>query len=681
MTRSEPRRRKGARGLSGSLVSATLLCWLSLFSIAETAAAQSHPVIEAGRDDDIRALFVPYRWGRDVGAFRFETLRIRETEIRLGLSKDGLEHFAVLRHRDAAGTPTPSFAVMVEASDPEARAAFDLLIAAIARNDDGDFWRETAAIVERDEAAAEVHLPWAVDGILACALLLLWLLVLTLRSLETGEGLSRRRTLLLLGLVTVGAGLLRIGLSPETFLAAWPYTRTLHIQRAVYEGPGAHLLTAHFGLVWSKVDVSRGLGLFFGLITPLALFAHGRWLLGSARRGLFGAFIVATIPLHVRFSHSEVAFMPSIVLSSMLFASAHLALRDPRWSLRITSLLVCAPLTAAVIMARPLNVIFLPLLFGAVLWLSQDADRRMRIAVVAVVSVVGFAATVLYFWSEYGEEVHDAVDPELIKEAVLLLVDPIRNTLISPYATPTGAALLAIWAVKTQWRTERKRLIFLLVWLALFFVTHAYVVPAAPAMQARYHLHLLVPFVFLAAIGLEHLMMKDRPKWTLAAFVYLGLAPAIHYSFITDLDFNDQHEHAFLEAAAEQVEEHCTIVEYTSENFAPRWLRMAEVLDSGTTRSRWVSTPMAFEDGELTAESRSVLAEPPECLYYYEGLSCFGNKELGEPIEAGCTALRRSMNWQPVSSTDFQNRPYDGTLGTGLRSDERVTLTLYRASQ
>lgn len=665
MPRSRPRPR---------YLVASSLAALALLACAPSASAQVHPVIEAGRDGDIRALFAPHRWRQDVDGFQFETLQIRETEFRVGLERDGQRHDAVFRHHEQEGTRTPSFAVTIETSDPEGRAALETLIAAVQANDDGHFWRREAGAIPR-EVYRPTEAPWYGDGLFLFGLLVLWLLVLTLRSLEG----HARRTLFLLALCTVSGGLLRWAIAPETFLGAWPYTRITHIQRILFEGPATFALSSHLGATWPRVEMARASGLFFAALTPVALFTHGRWLLGSARRGLLAAFIVAALPLHVRFSHSEVAFIPSIVLSCALFASAHLALRDTRRFFRFTALLACAPLAAAVMLARPLNLIFLPLFAVAVVWLCRDADRRMRAALVVVVSAASAAVTVIYFWSQYGEQVHSAAESNLLGEALALLVDPQRNTLISPYATPTGATLLALWAVKVRWRRERPRLLFLLIWLALFFVTHAYVVPQEPAMQARYHLHLLVPFVFLVAMGLERLVEVGRRPWTVLAFAYLGLACGLHYSFVTDVDFNDTQEHIFIAEARSRVEPGCSIIEYSTPGIGPRWGRVGEEIAAGHFSQRWISLPITVDDDEVTVANREALEDPPACLFFYEGLSCYGNKEPDQPIAPECDELRGQLTWEPVLSTEFESRLYDRNLSLGVEPGDPITLTLYRA--
>ena len=75
--------------------------------------------------------------------------------------------------------------------------------------------------------------------------------------------------------------------------------------------------------------------------------------------------------------------------------------------------------------------------------------------------------------------------------------------------------LLLVFGGVAAWRSGRRaRVGFRVAWRLGFFLTHAYVLPGNVAMQARYHLHLVVPAVFLAALGLEALWMhRPRLAW------------------------------------------------------------------------------------------------------------------------------------------------------------------------
>jgi hypothetical protein len=97
-------------------------------------------------------------------------------------------------------------------------------------------------------------------------------------------------------------------------------------------------------------------------------------------------------------------------------------------------------------------------------------------------------------------------------------------------------------------------------------------------------------------------------------------------------------------------------------------------------RARFVSiTTERDEDGDkLSADALEALHRPPECLYFYAGLPCFGMKARELPVAPACEAILGYQTPVEVARVEFQSRPYDENLSDGLWGGEQIRLVLYR---
>lgn len=620
---------------------------------ASSALAQTIPVIEPGREADVQSLFAPHALGDEIAGWRFESIDIDRYVIRVGVIRGDERREMELSHPGRTRGRTTSFAVEL---DDDPGPALDALLAALERNDAGDFWRAEAQpdpVMDMRRVAGASSL--VTDGILWSLLLFAWIVVLAFHA-SRGAPFERRY---LIALVAVAA-FVRALLSPHMLLGAWIYSRSTDLQRWIWDSPTLGWLAADDTL--AQVDVMMATGFVYAIVTPLAVFAHGRWILDSPRRGLIAAFVLAALPLHVRFSYSEVAFIPSIVLSSTLFATTHFALRS-RGVWRVVATFVCVPLTIAVVTARPLNVLFLPLVAWVIVRFAPNDDaptKRTRAILGASIGISGLFAAASIMWARFSENVRDGLDVEVLSDAFGLLFDLRRNTFINASMTPVLLVALACWGAWMLRHRERGRLAFLGAWIAIFFVTHAYVVPKAPEMQARYHLHLVVPFALIVAASAHELMKRQR--WGAWVFCgYVALSPLLHGAFIRDIAFNDHRELAFARSFVEVVPEGCTIREHPGPA-GPDDLRVRRIgteIHHGQRRLRW--------------------PEASECVWYFESLACVASKDPDEELDPACVELRRSESWELVRETSFESRIYDGNLARGLREGDIVTLSLYRA--
>ncbi len=640
------------------------------------------PVIEAGREQEVLALFAPYGLGDEVRpGWRLSDVRIEQTRIVARLAgPDEAEVEVRLEHPDEAEdarAETRSFAVGWQGEAEAARAVAE----AVARNDRGRFWRMQARVRPDPEQAlawSRGSRAWVFDGTLWLLVGLVLLLGLVRRQLEDAP----RGAPAVLAACTLAGAAYRVWLAPETMLGAWPYSRTVPLVRSIWEGPGLATLSSWSGPI-EYFDFATTLTLLFALVTPLAVFAHARALLGDGRAAVAAAVVVAALPVHVRFSHSEVEFVPSIVLSSLTFALIHTAVKDRNALWRAVAAVGTPLVAAGTFVTRPLNLLFVPLFLLAAVAMHRDArpPRGRRVLLSVLVLVAATASVALHFVHYYSDQVREGASPQVLVQALEAFFSLRWNTLIHPGITPPVLLLLAVLGAWWWWRRDRRLVVFLSGWLAAFFVTHAYVLPQQPAMQARYHLHLVAPFVLLAALGAVELLRRNRRAGAFA-LACVVVAPLLHADFVTDVAFGDQREYAFVRRTQPLVPEGCTVLEHTGPGTGDhdaRYGRLGAVLDGFVERRRWPVQPMGAPEGSpdpLRPEARAAL-EAGGCVYYYEGIPCWSTRAPGEPIARACAAMRALLPLDLVASERFENRFYDGNLDPRV---PEVELRLYRVT-
>jgi hypothetical protein len=626
--------------------------WIGL---APPVFAQAY-AIGPGHEARVLALFAPYTLGGEVTAgHRLWGVAIERTRVKITLrAVDGSDATLTLQHPDEtvrSDARTASFAVVFgDEPGSGAVAARRALTAAITRHDAGGFWEATAGTTT--ERTSPVH-----DGLLQIALLALLSCFLAARLLA---GESRRLAAGLAGTALAGA-LVRLALSPQTFLGAWPWSRLYPHARAVAEGPWLTALAEYTGRTVYLTDVMLWTSFAYAALMPIALFAHATYLLRDARAGLAAAFAVAFLPQHIRFSISEDGFVGSLLLTSLAFALIHGFLRDRSRAVRWVLLLVLPAVLYPGYLLRPLNILFIVVYAAAILVLHGESAPRVRRGVaLAVVLAVGAAALVRFF-AQHEQTVSQLTPLAWFVNVVRVLVVPWLLVLTDPTRTPPALLVLAVVGAVLAWRAGERRLVaYLLGWLLLFVVAHAVVVQ--DSMQARYHMHLVVPFLLLGALGATRLDTRYRP-WLVLAGLSIAAAPWLHHRFLADVDYTEQHEYAFVHRARDVVPEGCTVLEYTGGLRDGNELRFARIgqlaRTDGARRFLAVGVFPDGQTGEDQPELDALLADPPRCLYLYEGLACSAWRAPGEDYASGCLALRARLRATPVSVASAPARLYD----------------------
>jgi hypothetical protein len=679
-------------------------------------AAASRPVIIPGREDEILSLLEPHNLGDELSpGWTLHSFSIEIATIELWIAGPEQAYAKVTldhpKHAPPRAQETAGFALKIVDRPPGSEAAIDELVATLERNDDGSFWGRKVAHTDRqpfglwseirDPEAREVW-RWASDGIVLLGALTFALVLLVVHKLRGAEPWMKWT---LLAIVLTGAAL-RLGLTPEAPLAPWSYTRFLISARLIYEGP--LLGELHPEPVW-MTDTILHSTLALSLLAPLSVYVHARYLLSDHRAALIVAGVLAFLPLHLRFSHSDAAFIPSITVSSFVFTLIHVAMREPnKWLGWLAVAVIGFPL-ALVYQVRPLNIMYFPLLIGTMFvncGVYEDKPRvdRWRTGIVCVIlTAVTFLGGVPWLLASYADKVGEGLQLHTLVLAAQVMFHPTMNALLNPVFTPPGLTLLALLGVVDLRRRGKGPLVwFLVLWLLGFLVAHAYFIPQSPYMQARYHLHLIVPFMLLAACGAEAALrwlasQRERHAWlagrryqaAIAALVaYVVASPLIHLHAVRYVEFNEVQEWRFVHSLRDEIPPECSVIEYVGFGASPRLPRVGSYTEGGALKTSWrvLSIPLDSHEANLTQHEvelpedvRAALEDPPECLYWYEGLLCYGFKPPGLDKAPGCALIESFVDLEEVAATSFASVPYDEILAGGLEDADRVELRLYRA--
>lgn len=662
------------------------------------------PVIEEHREADVVRLFRAHPPGSyPTPGWRLMELTIRPRSIDVRVDGPaGRAARMTLRHLDDVARPaerSASFAVVRHCGgDAEGERALDVLIADLVRSDRGRFWRTRSVVLndgtESGRAVTEAA-GWLQDGVLVLGFLLLVLAMVLARSLREEPRSAR----LALAAIVLAAALYRLAISVPTTMDVWPYSRLLSMPRLLFTSPILAAVSARSGLRVYLSDLVLAYTFGAALLAPVALFPHAKALLRDTRAALWATAVIAVLPAHIRFSHSDTGFIPSAVYASMTFALISQGLRDPSRAWRLAALLATPWLMLITLEQRALNTLF-PALYLAQIWLLQppEVPRMRRALLSAVVALTAGAFLLGGFVEKNHGLIAEGLRVQTLLEAARGLARPRFNTLIHVGVTPPLALALALLGVAALWRQGTRRLAaFLVAWMAMFYVANSVVVPGTVEMQSRYHLHLAAPFALAVGWGARTLVevrAARAPRMggrAVAAAIgaYLACVPWMHLAYERRTDFNDLREYEFVRAVRARVPRGCTVLEHGAPETAHdlRFARMGRVLDRGTLRSEFrpVLVTAARPTGTgarydpLLPSVRVLLDDPPDCLMVYRGLPCAGVKAPREPIAPACEDLLVAAPMDLVARARFASRPYDENVSQGvMHLRVGIELGLYR---
>ncbi len=615
------------------------------------------PVILRGRESAVEHLFDPYKDGQEVApGWRLGDIHIQKSAIEVDLHGEGADaKLQLLPLQDAKpdSLRSQSFATLL-VGPAAANDAAKRLSAAIAQNDRGGFWSQPSTPPAPPPSVWSQVRRLLTDAVLFTALAIIGLF-LHLRSAL--RPLPRQATWLLIAIV-VGGTVLRALISVPIIMNGWPYMRIVPAVRIMADGIIFPWILRVTGTHIAVFDAMFHFDFLVACLTPAAIFAHARYVLGDWRSAMAAAALMAVLPLHIRFSHADTELILTLGLSSLSFLALYASMRAERardrWLAR--PVLLIAGITSYFV--RPEAVALAGVDMGAIL-LTAGVGIPLRRRLVAAGIV--FASAIYLFASQgnaFFDRVQDAGEHNIFLIGIQSIVDPQLNPIIDPWITPP--LLLALMFIGL-WRLLAERLrgkaLYLTGWLVgMFFV---YYVHGIPAMQARYHLSLATPFVLLAAASTPWILSWQR-AW-LRWLVILGVlaSPILHLNFERDVDYTELHEFQFVRAAAKQVPDGCTVVEYAptrdpqhqQTHLHGRWDAVGRDINENGMTQRW---PIVDAEDWL----QNPPAEMPKCVYYYDGLTCRSHRPVDLPLAPMCTAFR-AMSRETVASATLPFRFYD----------------------
>ncbi len=443
--------------------------------------------------------------------------------------------------------------------------------------------------------------------------IIVWLLLLARHQLRSASRLTRWG---FVGFVVLGAAW-RVWLSPMIAATAWSWSRESPLPLLLSRGPVLGLLAEYApGPLWFD-DVVHIVHLVLACLTPIALFAHGAALLKDPRTAVIAAGLLAMSPHHIRFAATDAYFIPSLWLSSSAFAAVYAVASARRWFSQAAAIVALLLLTWLTLAARPLNILFVPLLLVSA-WMASEGkkDARGRLLVIAACILAPGLARLYSMLTVQTQSVSQGLSLSTLTDGIRLLFRPTHNPMTAWALTPPLWTPLIAWGAWLTWRADRRRAAFLLAWLFGFILAHGVVVPENPGMNARYQLHALAPMVLLAAPAarrLAELLWTARPGGRVAAVVFgltLIVAPLLHRPAIEDTTAYVQQEHLFYAQVRALASDRCVVIERLRPRslgeVTPRAPRLAQHI--GGRGPRWRSIALSQE--VETAMSNGVGSAP-----------------------------------------------------------------------
>lgn len=661
----------------------SLLAVVLVVSAAAPTAAQS-PVIGPGREAEVVALLAPQGLGDEVvPGVRLAGVSIERESIVISFEGDGAQAQVVLVHPSAPGAPSRrslSFAIRVQGQGRALEAA-ERVAASVERNDRTPFWRVTASNAGQAGPASTAPAGGLDAGVWASLGLVLFALAFARdrRALgaahRRGEEPAPWAVYGLLAGVTLVAVVLRLWLSPETLLGAWPFTRESALAEALLASRALHGLCAGFACSVTRFELTSDATLTLASLTPAAVYLLARALGFDSKASIVSALALACLPLHVRFSRSEVAFIPSLLYGSLFFVQLLATLRartSVGAALSLVLTLAWAPLALS---ARPLDLSLAPLALALVAFTPLSRRRAARRWMVGVaLASVAFVVAADHLFAHFGSQVSEGLSPRILRDAAVTLFSD-HDTLLNPSITPPALPALALLGVLWLGRTRPRVAVWLGAWLGLLYVAHAYVVPREVAMQARYQLHLAVAFCLLVGAGVAA-ASRRHPRALAPLCLLLSLSPELARPFLEDVAFDSQRELSFVREAAASLEPGATVLEYDGGQ-GLRFGRLLQRLEGDRLRSgvRSVAVDVSGDADHFDADVvRRARGSGP--LYVYTGLPCLGLP--GGPPPTVCERLARALPMEERLVRRFGHRAYDENIAPHLAPGEPITLRLYR---
>lgn len=683
------------------------------------------PIVEPGRDRDLRALFAPHVAGEALAGVPgavFRSLTVSGSSVVARLETPAGDVDLRLRPLSCASSSelrTASFVLDTLGGPPaaaQAQAAVAVMVAALRANDDGRFWRASVTAPEAappptpgapgapataprgpppfNHSAAAIALLLLLAGL--AALVDLW----RARRDPATPPIAAGHLLAALGLTAlalavraaVGSTFIReaypipdvswlldgprlsspVSAYPQApqLIAAWlaPLTRLYH--------PGDPIGA------WMTTNLLLG-----ALTVPLA-WAAGRALAGPTV-GLVAAAFLTFWPQHIRLSASESTHVLFVFAAFLAFAHALRAARTPRLSATAAALISAA----AVVTTRPEAALMGPALAIAALGHGPELRRRLfHPAIIGLLALLAWLAvpTLAVIAADKSAAALAAAGPtdqaSMWTEGLRALVIPgARNALLDFATTPPWLYPLTLIGLAAALRHGPRAAGLA---LALSLLTYLFFfAPWPPSVvlwpYARYHAPLLVGATLLAALGfvrlaerLPRLAPPKRTAWAALAVAALGFA--LYLPAIGAIDHDWQQNLAW-EVALGRAR-------------GPELAQGRLVLPDNRRRFRDLSprdAVVALTAGRQSAEAAVTVAHALEHLHadgdatqawFVEDLTCRLARAPSEAANPQCEAMHRAFELHAESESEVTGPAWLVDY-VALRGDRPVPLRLWRVGR
>ncbi|MBD90036.1 MAG: hypothetical protein CL940_06850 [Deltaproteobacteria bacterium] len=674
------------------------------------------PVVEQGREGDVRALLSPHVVGKPVGesAWTLDKVSIDRAAITVHLLTAQGEARLVLRpavcHTDAKERSL-SFAMERFKGPGEASpdAALDALVEAIQSQDQEAFYRV------RMGAAPPAHVQEASapEGWKTLALTggLVWAGILGLFVGLFGVWRARgaagshppiepRTWWLLAAFVLLAAGL-RFAVDPVFLREAYPLASVGHLERGVrWSAPltvyprGQWLLVAGLRplLPASPYDAWFLFNQLQGILTIPAAFFALRALTGRAAVGLTAAALLACWPQHVRFSASEATHIGLVLWAFLALGWTARAARTGT----LTDFVAAATSAAMMVTMRPEAGLWGPGLLALGFGVAPKAMEAMKRPTAALVrllivgALLGLLIPQLLVTGADATTLGPAADsPEALDMDSLLgmpraLFLPTEfNAFFDPSTAPVWLWPLAwIPLIAARVRADRAAAWASMGTILLFFVLYVKMPPAVTLWaMGRYHLAALPAVVILVSLGLEWIVARvlkesaeRRLPWISGGVALVGIAAC--WGSITALPYDWQQEQAWL---VERGKERPRLFDDRTRLVTPdnrrRFGDMAprEAIFALGETHRLTEEVVTIEHAlrGLNVGSRGTPA------LYYEGLYCHLALAPGETTNPQCDAMHQAFELEPIAHATV-DRPSYLLAYADQRPARELPITLYR---
>lgn len=455
--------------------------------------------------------------------------------------------------------------------------------------------------------------------------------------------------------------LLRLGLSPRTFLHEYYHIAETVTGYLIGEASPAYGKTgpALFRLVAGVLQRPDDVQVIFltnAVLASLAIPAVALFDLALSKswaRALCAAMLLCVLPQHLRFSAAEDLFIQAVTFGLWTLALFALYVRTRR----LEDALCAATALSLAVQTRPEMTVFPAVLVVLVLlaeprsWRVLFAWRTLLALMLAVALLIPRFLDLRRALAEGGPSVAGDLDVRRYLGALVLL---------DPRVTPPIYWLLS--ALGLLWGVRRNP--GLCVWVLVVFVGFT-LATFALFDNPQYHLRAqLLPgsFVVLLAAGVAPLWMEAWGRRRAAALaagagvlVVLGVAVVVGWrGFVTELR-DQQLEWAFLERTVPLL---------------PERGRLLTTVEVGGYRLNAFPDFLLWREGksyEMIDVRRAAAGEVPwpgagDDLLFYQGMFChfaaLPDEPLPDPLSATCRAVHERYEVEPLLIEDLDTQGY-----------------------